>query len=227
MAASAGPASARRSPAPLPRHTPQAILPRLRKLDAGFRGKWLALMLLGAAVSLVGPAIVAAIMRMREFRGGGVGIGDEERTWLWHFAVACAWLLPLLFLLEWLTRGFADRMFEDTRDDDPDWAGRVVGGALIIDVCLWGPRMVTGGVRRQVGLSRHRRADRTLAAAMLAELLNRGHAVPTPELLLLAKGRDEAFAAALAYLMFHDLVGVSKNGDRAWLLSEGKRMLGV
>jgi hypothetical protein len=120
-----------------------------------------------------------------------------------------------------------DQTFENTQEDDPDFAGRAVGGAMIIDVALWGPRMVTGGVRRQIGLTRHRGADRALAAAMLATLLNHGQGTSVAELFALAAGRDVAFSAALAYLMFHELVDVSKSGDRVWLLSEGKRALGV
>ena len=209
-------------------HTPQSVLPKLRKLDAGFRGRWLVLMIVGAAVSLIGPAIVASILYTMEFRTGGVGIGDEQKPWVRHFWITCLWFLPVLFFLEWITRGkFVDQTFENTQEDDPDFAGRAVGGAMIIDTTLWGPRMVTGGFRKQAGLTHHRRADRTLAAAMLAELLNRDQGASIDDLFALAQGRDEAFTKALAYLMFHELVDVSKNADRVWLLSEAKRKLGV
>src|SRR5688572_23558379 len=194
MAVRAGTSAARHSPN-VQRHTPQSILPKLGKLDASFRGRWLGLMLVGAAVSLIGPVIVASIFYTMEFRSGGVGIGDEQRPWRWHFGITCLWFLPLLFLFEWITRGkFVDQTFENTQEDDPDLAGRAVGGAMIIDTMLWGPRMVTGGFRRQIGLTRHRRADRTLAAAMLAELLNRGQGTSIDDLFALANGRDDAFA---------------------------------
>ena len=66
----------------------------------------------------------------------------------------------------------------------------------------------------------------TLAAAMIAALLNAGDGLPIGDLFVLAQNRDEAFSNSLAYLMFHDLVDISKKGDRVWLLSEGKRSLG-
>lgn len=213
---------------PSARQTPQALLPKLRKLDAGFRARWLVLMVVGAAVSMIGPVLIATWLWLREFRSGGVGIGDVQHSFAWHLGVASACFLPVLFAVEWLSRGrLVDDAFEDTKDDGADWAGRVVAGAAILDMCLWGPRMVTGGARRLLGLRRHRAADRALAAAMLAELFNRGQGMPVAELFTLAKDRDEAFSAALAYLMFHDLIDISKNGDRAWVVSEAKRTLGV
>jgi hypothetical protein len=141
--------------------------------------------------------------------------------------MVCLWFLPILFLIEWATRG---KLMENTVDEAGDMprfiGGRVVAGAFLAEMCLWGPRMVTGGVRKNVGLTRHRKADRLLASAMLAELLNRGESLPIGALYALAQGRDDAFADALAYLMFHDLLDTSKNGDRAWLTSEGKKALG-
>jgi hypothetical protein len=211
-----------------PRQTPETVLPKLKKLDAGFRARWFALLIAGAVVSMIGPVIFGTATWIRQFRAGGLGIGDVQHPWLWHVGVVCLWFLPILFFIEWITRG---KLLQDTVEGVSDMprfiGGRAVAGAFFVEMCLWGPRMVTGGVRRQFGLSRHRRADRALAAAMIAELLNRGGSLPIGEVFKVAQGRDDAFGAALAYLMFHDLVDVSKTGDRVWLCSDGKRALGV
>jgi len=214
------------------RHSADTLLTRLKSLDAGFRTRWLALLVAGALVSMIGPVIFGTATFIRQFRGGGLGIGLEEHSWLYHVGLACLWYLPILFLIEWATRG---KLLEDTVEGVSGMGrfvgGRVVAGAAFVEICLWGPRMVTGGVRKQIGLTRHRKADRPLAAAMLAELLNRGDGLPIGEVFAVAQGRgggdDGAFGDALGYLMFHDLVDVSKTGDRVWVCSDGKRALGI
>ena len=204
------------------------MLPRIRKYDSSFRTRWFALILAGAVVSMIGPVIFGTAMFIRQFRAGGVGIGVEQHPWLWHVGMVALWFLPILFLIEWATRG---KLMEDTVAEAGDMprfiGGRIVAGAFLAEMCLWGPRMVTGGVRKQIGLARHRGADRTRAAAMLAELINRGESLPIGALYALAQGRDDAFADALAYLIFHDLLDTSKNADRAWLTSKGKKALGL
>jgi hypothetical protein len=207
------------------RQTADTILPRLKKLDSGFRGRWFALLILGAIVSMIGPVIFGSLYWMRQFGRYRVSL---HHSWWWHVGFVCLWFLPILFFVEWITRG---KMLENTVEQTSDMgrflAGRAVAGAVFVEICLWGPRMVTGGVRKQFGLARHRHADRALAAAMVAELLNRGDGLPIGELFALAQNRDDAFSESLAYLMFHDIVDISKNGDRVWLLSEGKKSLGV
>ena len=214
--------------AAMPRQSADAVLPKLRKLDGSFRARWFALMIAGALVSMIGPVIFGTAMWMRQYRAGGLGIGVVQQPWWWHVVMAALWFLPILFFIEWITRG---KLLESTVEDAGDMprfiGGRMVAGAFFVEMCLWGPRMVTGGVRRQIGLTRHRNADRALSAAMIAELLNRGDGLPIGELFALAHGRDDKFGDALAYLMFHDLADVSKKGDRVWLCSDGKKALGV
>ena len=211
-----------------PRQTAETILPKLKKLDASFRARWFALFVAGALVSMIGPVIFGTAMFMREYRAGGVGIGDAQHSWLWHVGMVSLWFLPILFLIEWITRGkLLENTVEATSDTPRFIAGRAVAGAVFVEMCLWGPRMVTGGIRKQFGLTRLRHADRRLGAAMLAELVNRGEGLPIGELYVLAKNNDDAFAEAMAYLMFHDLADVSKSGDRVWLCSDGKRALGT
>jgi len=134
---------------------------------------------------------------------GRLHIGDRRCAALadllreWHVAMVSVWFLPILFLIEWMTRG---KLLENTVEGVSGMGrfvtGRLVAGAFFVEMCLWGPRMVTGGVRQQIGLSRHRHADRTLAAAMVAELVNRGDGLPIGELYALANNRDEMMIQA-------------------------------
>jgi hypothetical protein len=222
------PAVTRFSGAAKPQYTPQSLLAKLRAIDSGFRMRWLALFVAGAFVSMTGPMLFGSLFWLKQFKGQGVGIGDLHHSWLWHVGVTAAWFLPILFLVEWVTRG---KLMEDAAAEAADMGryagGRLMQGAFLAEMCLWGPRMVIAGVTKQVGLGKHARTDRKLAAEMLATLLNAGEGIGTGQLYLLAKGNDQAFADVLAYLMFHDLIGVSAKGDRAWLLSDGKRQLGV
>jgi hypothetical protein len=205
-----------------PRQTVETVLPRLKSLDKGFRARWFALLIAGALVSMIGPVIFGSATWIRQYR-----TADEVHPWLWHVGMVCLWFLPILFLIEWMTRGkLLENTVEETAGMGRFVAGRMVAGAVFVEMCLWGPRMVTGGVRKQIGLTRHRHADRGLAAAMVAELINRGDGLPIGELFALAGNRDDVFGDALAYLMFHDLADVSKTGDRVWLCSEGKKALG-
>jgi hypothetical protein len=208
-----------------PRHSADTLLPKLKKLDTSFRSRWFALLILGAIVSMIGPVIFGTLFWMRQF---GRRHSGEYHTWLWEVGMVCVWFLPIMFFVEWVTRGkLLENTVEETSDMGRFVAGRMVAGAVFVEVCLWGPRMVTGGVRKQIGLTRHRHADRALAAAMISEMANRGDGLPIGELFALAQNRDDAFGDALAYLMFHDLADVSKSGDRVWLCSDGKKALGL
>ena len=207
-------------------HTPDALRPRLARVERGFRSRWLMLMLAGAAVAMIGPVLFGSAWWLRNFRAPGVGIGVEYQPWIRCVLLWAAILLPVLFLIEWVTRG---RLFDNTveaMDDMPlGVERRLVGGAFLAEMCLWGPRMITAGFRNLAGLARHRDADRVLAAAIIATLLNRGEGVGVVELYAHAQGRDDAFGRVLAYLLFYELIGMSKNGDRLWLLSDAKKVL--
>jgi hypothetical protein len=204
-----------------PRVTAVDMLARLRRLEAGFRGRWTLLILAGAAFCLIGPVLF----------GSGLWLKHSTETphhgwWFWVGATAL-WFLPIMFVVEYMTRG---KMFEEGAEALGD-AARLPGGRgaaqglVLVEMCLWGPRMVIGGTKKLYGLGQHRRADRKLASELLAVLANRGEGMPTAQLYPLANGNDDAFGDCLAFLLFHDLIGISKQGDRAWLLSEAKRSL--
>jgi hypothetical protein len=215
--------------------TIDALLAKLRAMERGFATRWMMLAFGGGVVCLIGPAIFGTFYWLRQFRGGGVRIA-ETHTWIGAVSLTAAWFLPVLFFIEWVTRG---KLLENTLDTAGDmgfsygnrmvgggyFAGRAMTGAMLIEICLWGPRMVIGGAKRLFSRTQHASADRNLAAKMLHAMLLRGEGLPTAQLYPLANGRDDAFSDALAYLLFFDLIGIAKAGDRAWITSEGKRAL--
>ena len=205
--------------------TSPEMFAQLRRLEGGFRARWSLLILAGAAFCLIGPVLFGTFIWLHQFqerRSAGT-----EYSWLNRVIVTGLVFLPILFAIEWATRGKmleegAEALGDSMRLPGVRGAGQ---GLVILEMCLWGPRMVIGGTRKLLGLSQHRRADRALAAEMVATLANRGEGIPTAQLYPLAKNDDAAFGDALGYLLFHDLIGISKAGDRAWLLSDARRAL--
>ena len=85
--------------------------------------------------------------------------------------------------------------------------------------------MVISGIKRLANQGSHRRADRVLAAKMVHAMHVRGQGLPTASLYPLANENDRAFSDALAYLMFYEVIGISKTGDRAWIASEAAKAM--
>jgi hypothetical protein len=218
-----------------PTHTVDSVLAKLRAMERGFFTRWLILALVGGVVCMIGPVIFGTLFWLRQYRDGVAIV--EPRPWLIVVSMTAAWFLPILFLIEWLTRG---SLLENTLEGASDmgfsyggrmaggsyFAGRAVAGAMIVEMCLWGPRMVIGGITRLFHRTAHARADRKLAARMLHAMIVKGEGLPTAQLYPLASDAD-AFSETLAYLIFFDLIGLSKKGDRAWILGEAKRTLGI
>ena len=196
------------------------LIPKLARMEKSFVARWLLLIIAGSLFCLIGPFLFGSLIWMRR-------VGRTDQSWLSHVGMTAAWFLPILFLIEWATRG---KMLEEGAEAMGSTM-RLPGvrsaaqGMVMVEMCLWGPRMVIAGTKKLYNLGEHRRADRALAAEILAALVNRGEGTPTGQLYPLAKGDDDAFGTTLGYLLFHDLIGISKAGDRAWLLSEAKRTL--
>jgi hypothetical protein len=194
-------------------------------MEGSFVARWTLLVALGSLFCLLGPVIVGSFIWLKQFQTRGMAM----HSWLFRVAQTGVFFLPILFLIEWATRG---KLLEEGAEALGAGSRLPVGrqaaqGMVFLEMCLWGPRMVIAGTKKLYNLSKHRGADRNLAADMLAMLVNAGQGIPSAQLYPLAKNNDDAFSDALAYLLFHDLIGISKTGDRAWLLSEAKRTLGV
>jgi hypothetical protein len=203
----------------------------LRRRDRSFKVRWITLAILGFIVLWVGPLIVGSIAYL-------VRLKESYTPWLKCFLWTSLIVIPILFFFEWLTRG---KFFEGTVEglgDTADYGyyakvttygvrGRIAAGALAIEMCLWGPRMVIAGVRRIAALSIIKPADHAPAAEILAQLMRVEEGQPTAQVMTAAQLRQEEFSAALWYLGFHDIVGISKDGQRLWVLSDARRQIGA
>src|SRR5215212_4905089 len=74
------------------------LRPKLARMENSFVTRWLLLVIAGAAFCAIGPVVVGSIIWLK-------GIGESHRTWLATVCVTALWFLPILFLIEWATRG--------------------------------------------------------------------------------------------------------------------------
>lgn len=201
-----------------------AIAARMRRLDGAFRTRWTGLMFLGFVVVWIGPAIFTLMFWNLQLVFQGYPTEP-----LVMFAWCCGVGIPLLFLLEYATRG----QFYDAPDaPSPDSMGgdspasRAGAYALVVEISLWGPRMVITGFKRLRDEGRFGNAARKTGAQIATCLLNSEEgALNSGQIFTECKVDGELFADALAYLTFHDRVGISKDGLRIWIASEARRRL--
>ena len=194
----------------------------LQRQEAAFRTRWSTLAFLGFCVLWLGPALFATLGWVAQQRDGG-----SPTSWGSLF-VWCAGIgIPLFLLLEYLTRGtYFESATEDMQDRiSPSAANRSAGAALLIEISLWGPRMLIAGLTRLGGAARHKSDARRAAAGLLAVLLRREDGMTAGRAMAEAQLDADAFGDALAYLSFHQTVGISSDGARIWLLTDARRKL--
>jgi hypothetical protein len=196
----------------------------LRRYDRGFRTRWLLMFFLGMVAVWIGPFLAATIFWMLQFQVGGI-----PDTWTYVFMWSL-WVIPLLFILEWATRG----IFLDDAVDGMGGAGNMSASfghrqwavlALLTEISLWGPRIIFTSINRlsraaKLGVNPH-----PGGAAVLVVLLRREDGTPTSTVLTACGLSAEAFGDALAYLMYHEWIDLSKDGLYLWILSDAKRRL--
>jgi hypothetical protein len=209
-----------------PAITVEQVAARLREMERSFRTRWIGLMVLGAFATMFGPVVIGSIMYGAQFNARRVG---TIHSWTAMVGRVAIFVLPVLFFLEWITRG---KLFEDAAESYSEaeglarfGMGRGMAYVIFMEVCLWGPRMVIAGTKKIAGQGSHARADRNVAAAIVHAFVINDGGMGTGQLYPLAGGRDDVFADVLAYLMFFDVIGISKKGDRAWLCSDAQKAL--
>ena len=219
----------RKAQAPNPATDPTRVVVVLRKRDRAFIIRWITLAILGFLVLWVGPVIVGTIVYLARMR-------ESYTPWVTCFFWTSLIVIPTLFFFEWLTRG---KFFEGTIEglgDTADYGyyanvatfharGRVAAGALAIVICLWGPRMVIAGFRRIAALSSVKPADHAPAAAIVAQLMRQDEGQPTAQVMTAAQLQQDEFSCALWYLGFQEVVGISQDGLRLWVLSEARKRI--
>ena len=224
----------RRAEAPNPAADPARVQILLHKTDINFKLRWITLGVLGFIVLWFGPLLIATIVWISGFRRGGTP-GPWTETFLWTSLI----VIPLLFLFEHITRGkFFDNTVEGLGDvrEFGNYGGaafhgayyvrgRLAAGALALDVSLWGPRMLLASFRRIAALSRVKPSDHAPAAHVLATLVRQSEGLPAATVMAQSCPDPDDFSAALAYLCFHEIVGISQDGARLWVLSDARKKL--
>jgi len=185
-------------------------------------------MILGFMFLWIGPGLFGSIMWLWQL---GNTMPGTSSPWTWGacFAVVALVSIPVMFLLERATRGkFLEGAAENLESDNlmtVGLRGRLAAGAVVIELCLWGPRMLTAGGRRLREAREVERFDREPAAVLLATMLTREEGWPAPELFAASGLPEEDVHAAIAYLLFHGWIDQGKGGRRCWVTSEARRLL--
>jgi hypothetical protein len=211
---------------PGPSITVEQVAARLREMERSFRTRWIGLLALGAVAAMIAPVIIGSIMYGGQFSVRHVG---PIHSWTAMVGRVAIFALPILFGLEWITRG---KLLEDAAESYSEaeglarfGMGRGMAYIIFMEVCLWGPRMVIAGTKKIAGQGKHAGADRNVAAAIVHAFVINDGGMSTGQLYPLAGGNDDVFSDVLAYLMFFDVVDISKKGDRAWLCSDAQKAL--
>lgn len=192
----------------------------------------------GLPLLFIGPLVLGSIFWFSTWRL------YEYYPWSWFFEGAVLIVVPLLFFSEARHRGGwtqtstlgSDQLPEA---DDPwlpnvpwDESGMLaafvinprLASAGIVEVFLVGPKLVLDGV---VKLRRARQlGDVSLerAAEVIAQLSTHDSGVLVTSLLHEGETKLDLIRV-LCLLVFHDWIGVSKTGNRVWLLSEARQHL--
>lgn len=202
--------------------------------------KTAAMLSFGAPLSLIGPLVLATIFYVASV----FLLGFEWYVrWTWYFGVLTAVCVPLLYRLELRTRGdyLGDVMRDTTIQGDehrwlmPGVAGHFaalahvsanprVSSAGLVEVFLFGPRLVVGAVRQRRTIRRLRNVDRDRAATVLEAIIAAGGSADIVD--LRAPGESDAdMVPALGYLAVYQWIEVHSSGERVWLLEGPRRAL--
>ena len=144
------------------------------------------------------------------------------RPWYEMVLLTACWVVPILFLFEWITRGLFFENSAESLAESSFFVRRSAAGLVFIEVCLWGPRMSLASFRRARAVRSCRGYDHQFAAGMLAKLLRDEGGMPTTQVM---DATNDTAVASLAYLSFHDWIDIARDGDRVWILSEARGIL--
>jgi hypothetical protein len=211
-------------PPPAPKIDVKDVLARVRKHERSFRSRWALMFVLGMVALWIGPFLAATIIWVLQFHLGGI-----PDSWGYLFTWSMG-LIPLLFLMEWMTRGaFMDDAVDGIGGADNMSASfghrQMSSLALVTEISLWGPRIIITAARRFTAASRLGRNPQPAAAAVLAVLLRRDDGTPSASVLTQSGLSADDFGDALAYLTFHEWIDISKDGAVVWICTAARKRL--
>ena len=209
-----------------PAYSVSTIAAALRKRESTHKTTSTLFLVGGLAWLVVAIAFIASIAWIMQFGRRGRALMPAG-SWSWYYMMTALIAGPLLFFLEYVTRG---SFLSDAADEYKDYGavsrhmmGRGMAFVIFIEMGLWGPRSVLSAFRKFSGSRSMAGADRDAAAMIIANLLRGGDGLPIGAALAGVQG--SASSDALAYLAYYDWIGISKSGDRVWVLSDAKRAL--
>jgi hypothetical protein len=213
----------------------KSVRDHLRLREAMLAGKIFSLLVLGIPMLFVGPFLMACVFWFAAWHFMGSD-APEWTTWFWGLVIT---MIPLLFWTQYRSRGsyFADTVISSGgASSAPYLAGPELGMLIsfatnprvaasgFVELFLVGPRFVLDAMAKLHGARRLRGANVDRAADIVVDLRRFDQGVPIHR--LAREGETvAAILPSLAYLIFHDWVGISAAGDRVWLQSESKRTL--
>jgi hypothetical protein len=204
------------------------LVRKLRREDVMFRVRWVCLLALGLVMLWAADYLVAWCVYA--LRNGAL------RSASWPGTLACCALVvvPTLFAIEFVTRG---RFLEEATDPlGLDGSSRLtrgflysywegIGLVILLEIFLWGPRMTMAATRRLRAASAFATFSPAAGAAVLGALLPHDDGQPAADIMFQAQLDPSASSDALAYLAFHDYVGIAKDGTRVWLNTDARKRL--
>ena len=199
--------------------------------EATMKLKIAALLAFGIPTLVLGPLMLGLLIEVVFLLWG------RFLPWQWVFAGSFAFGLPLLF---WTAARHTPAYFDDAiiSMDPPQLAVAEVLGLSglsafaqnpeaaaigFTEIALWGPWQTLDALGKIRGMLRLKSVDRARAAEILATLKNIDHMEVSER--SRRDGDAGANLAALAYLIWYDWVGVSKDSQKVWLLSDSRKLL--
>jgi hypothetical protein len=206
---------------------------RFKQRESFLAGGIATLLLIGVPMLFIGPLALASLFWFATLNLFGY------YPWTWFFWGFVVILIPLLFWTERRTRGgfLADTVIEAGGGSELPY---LLGGDLgllisfatnprvtmsgFIEIFLTGPRFVLDAFEKMNRARRVRSVDQDRAAAIVADLLRTDRGVPIQSLVRPGE-RLATLDVSLAYLLFFDWIGLSKDRSRVWILTEARQRL--
>jgi hypothetical protein len=144
------------------------------------------------------------------------------------YRIIAAITLPIFFLIAYLLKG---SVLENAIPDGETLSGRIMRrwiapALIIVEIANIGPRLVLWGLSQVMGERRVHGASLPRLAKCLVTLAAIDGGI-SPAKLTLPEENVDHLAAMLGFMLFYDLIDLSKQGDRVWLTSETRQGLGL
>jgi hypothetical protein len=196
------------------------ILPFLQQMERQTRLKTFSALLGGAILSLLGPLLLTLFCLTLSLTL------ISSYGFLGAYGIITAVSLPFFFLIAYRLRG---SVLEHAVPDADSLSGRIMQRwiaplLVIVEIANVGPRLVLWAVDRIRGQRRVRGMGLGRIAQALEELTAAEQGI-SPAQLLFPGESPKQLEPILAYLLYYEIVDLSKRGDRVWMISHVRQRL--